>query len=326
VTEGRQQLPDPITEQTSSPTMIAQDERPSRKSSPTTPVRRTAPRPPGSPSTPSQTVVPDDVDDEDSSDEYLSFSSESEADDDAKTYVSPSTIQETRSAETEARKLEQQRVMEAAGLVVKKHEGPTPPPRPRARRRPAPLTPDRATKPQPSNKRGMETVETPLSPSDSILKVEDAYDRYEAYKTNKSLSQGHRHRYSIISTSSVDSTTTPSSPKSASMSLAPTMTSVATASSTLHEPEPKHASGFLHSLFGRSSGGNMNEKRSLTVSGPIISSPLPSITPVDAITRESSPAFGTSWSSLVDKEVLDGIPPTERKRQEVRSHNDSKKT
>ncbi|KAF6758250.1 Dbl homology domain-containing protein [Ephemerocybe angulata] len=46
----------------------------------------------------------------------------------------------------------------------------------------------------------------------------------------------------------------------------------------------------------------------LRVSGGEVSSPS---------TREPSPAFGTSWASLVDKAALEGFPVNERKRQEA---------
>ncbi|KAI6004647.1 hypothetical protein EDD15DRAFT_2216462 [Pisolithus albus] len=35
------------------------------------------------------------------------------------------------------------------------------------------------------------------------------------------------------------------------------------------------------------------------------------------MTRESSPAFGTSWASPLDRTALEGIPAVERKRQEA---------
>ena len=320
VIEGHQGPLTPVTtEQTSSPTMTIQPERPSIITNDT--IRGAAPNPtPSSINTYQTRPLQDES--EDSSEEYHSFSSESEAEDRDNNSEHLHTLGDP--GEAEDRELERQRVMEAAGLVVRKHEGPTPPPRPRARkRRPAPLAPNRATKTQSRAHSEKDLPETPMTPEESVLRLEDAYDRYEAFKTHKSQNQGHRHRYSIISSSSVDSMTTPSSPKSANMSLAPTMSSITSVGvGTSGGADGKHSSGFLHTFFGRASGsGGGHDRRSLTVSAPMMmpSSPLPSaFTPTDSITRENSPAFGMSWSSLVDKDVLRGIPPAERKRQEVR--------
>ncbi|KAF4578312.1 hypothetical protein EYR36_000119 [Pleurotus pulmonarius] len=49
---------------------------------------------------------------------------------------------------------------------------------------------------------------------------------------------------------------------------------------------------------------------------PVISAPILQLSP-ESPARSPSPAFGTSWASLIDKTALQGIPPNERKRQEA---------
>ncbi|KIM28843.1 hypothetical protein M408DRAFT_8613 [Serendipita vermifera MAFF 305830] len=81
-------------------------------------------------------------------------------------------------------------------------------------------------------------------------------------------------------------------------------------SASVHSTESK-ISSLLHFLGGRTrtpgEGSSAPTERKV-ISGPI-SLPSPS--------RENSPAFGSSWSSLVDKEVIKEMPPHERKRQEA---------
>ncbi|KAI6004667.1 hypothetical protein EDD15DRAFT_2359398 [Pisolithus albus] len=63
------------------------------------------------------------------------------------------------------------------------------------------------------------------------------------------------------------------------------------------------------------------ERKIPIISGPIhVSVPntaAASGDPHNAMTRESIPAFGTSWASLLDRTALEGIPAVERKRQEA---------
>ncbi|KAF8749948.1 Pleckstrin homology domain, partial [Rhizoctonia solani] len=67
----------------------------------------------------------------------------------------------------------------------------------------------------------------------------------------------------------------------------------------------------IKSFFGRGSDRD-KPRATVTISAPVISAPISS-TPE----RGSSPAFGMSWTSLVDKSVVNGIPDDERKRQEA---------
>ncbi|KAI5983203.1 hypothetical protein EDD15DRAFT_2376760 [Pisolithus albus] len=63
------------------------------------------------------------------------------------------------------------------------------------------------------------------------------------------------------------------------------------------------------------------ERKIPIISGPIHASVSNTAAvpgdPRNAMTRESSPAFGTAWVSLLDRTALEGIPAVERKRQEA---------
>lgn len=138
------------------------------------------------------------------------------------------------------------------------------------------------------------------------MRLEDAYDRYEAFRRRQQELPPSGNRLSIVSTSSLESSPVVSSPTGTVFSVQAPSIAQSTSSST-GETARHGASAFLHSFLGRRTPGP--EKKSITISAPM---------PVGGeIPRTPSPAFGTSWSSLVDKDVLEGIPPAERKRQEV---------
>ncbi|KAG8968021.1 hypothetical protein FRC03_008886 [Tulasnella sp. 419] len=288
-----------------------------------TPTHRPAPPPP---SLPMQQLATSSTDQDASNDEarsqlpeqnegYFSFD---ESDTDSEYLGSI----ETHASENQARALERQRVLEAAGLRMIVNDDPTP--RARPKRRPAPLVPpDRSSKASSSftaysdvqSQSSLQDLpqSTPMSPVNSILRLEDAYDRYEAFKNQR------------MSLSLDTSVSTPISPAT---TLAPSAISYSSSlSGSLAESRHVSGSGFLHSLFGRSTtpnppqgdgkfGGSGLKAGGVTISGPI---PLGTdkITAPEAIERENSPVFGASWSSLVDKDVLEGIPTAERRRQEA---------
>ena len=236
------------------------------------------------------------------SEEYLSF----ESDGDLAESQSPEDAA-ARKAEAEARTLERERVLEAAGLIIKPANA-SAPPRPPHRHRPAPKVPDRmsATKALPDLP-STGNWEPPDAHEEHGMHIDDAYDRYQAFRQKQHDSSSQR--LSIISTSSLESAPVPTSPTTtiSSMTLqAPPMSATSTTSESRG-----HGSGFLNSLLGRKTP--VPERKAITISAPTISSPIPS-----DISRENSPAFGTSWSSLVARDVLEGIPNMERKRQEVR--------
>ncbi|KAF9481352.1 hypothetical protein BDN70DRAFT_912316 [Pholiota conissans] len=258
----------------------------------------------------------DDSDSDDSDSDYLSFE---DSDDDEET-----------AAAKEAREREKQRVLEAAGLIVKQNVGP-PPVRPR---RPAPAAPRRvlsvhkdlppvpdAEPPEAETEPEHEPAPEPISHE---ARLDDAFARYESFKN---LHAAGMNRLSVISTESTSgtavsptATTTATIPSSASvMSLSPSQSSQKESGGG-SGGEGKY-SNFLHFLTGGKGESAERERRtvsSLNISAPImINSPSNQSTPQDGPSRSNSPSFGMSWASLVNRNALEGIPPGERKRQEA---------
>lgn len=194
--------------------------------------------------------------DSDSSD-YLSFD-ESDIED---------SYPETK-AEREARAHERQLVLQAAGLIVTQDDKP-PPGVIRARstkRRPAPTAPKRtSTISVPPTKELPLVPEPEPEPMDHARRLDDAFDRYESFKT----SQGNR-----MSVASVD--TVPPSPTISSFS--------GSIASQPKEGESKSYSHFLNFL-GRTKTPDGERRTTLNISAPIMNSEDPS--------RTNSPAFGT---------------------------------
>lgn len=219
-----------------------------------------------------------DSDSESGDSDYMSFES-SDDDDEGPSYP------ETK-AEREARAHERQLVLEAAGLILKQDVKPPPRPPRRSRskdkRRPPPLAPQRTT-PTPSvagNIQGKELPELPPAelevpparPRDPTQHLNDAFDRYEAFRGRAS------NRLSVASFESGSM-----SPMSAS-SMTPTTSKEGESASG------KSYSGFLHFL-GRSRTPVENERRStLVISAPIMNTEISS---GGDITRSVSPAFGS---------------------------------
>ncbi|KAF8874204.1 hypothetical protein CPB84DRAFT_1967046 [Gymnopilus junonius] len=285
--------------------------------------------------------------DSDSDSDYLSFEESDDDEEDANTIAT--------AADKEARERERQLVLEAAGLIVNKDVGP-PPLRARSvkkqqyhhqnrdpqyqnrtqkdqqgqqqqqqsQRRPAPAAPRRMASrhkdlpPVPPHDHGGPGVEgegdnEPLSHE---ARLDDAFARYEYFKNTQATN--NLNRLSVVST---DSGGVPSSP---------TASVLTQREGREREGEGGKYSYFLH--FLRSGGSRTPEegersKERRSVSTLNISSPMP-ITSASSVgsgasgvdggtSRPSSPSFGMSWASLVDKTALDGIPPGERKRQEA---------
>ncbi|KAG9017136.1 hypothetical protein FRB90_001611 [Tulasnella sp. 427] len=244
------------------------------------------------------------------SSEHSDESSISSEDEDG---VVPGGTNIDRKAEAEARALERQRVLEAAGLIIKPADAGAPP-RPTRKHRPAPSVPHRAPKtiPEPTsgNRFERDLPETPKE-EEPVMRLEDAYDRYEAFRRRQQEPPASGNRLSIVSTSSLESSPVVSSPTGTVFSIqAPSLAQ--STSSSASEMARHGASAFLHSFLGRKTP--VPDKKTLTISAPTISAPILN---AGDIPRTPSPAFGTSWSSLVDKDVLEGIPPAERKRQEA---------
>ncbi|KAG9035365.1 hypothetical protein FRB95_011385 [Tulasnella sp. JGI-2019a] len=152
--------------------------------------------------------------------------------------------------------------------------------------------------PRPSNTAKPAAPE--IDTGDSELLLDDAYDRYEAFR-ERQLQPHNRH--SVISNESAEL-----SPALTTSSTFPPQAVPMTTGS--NAGESRQTSGFLHSFLGRKTAAP--ERKGLVVSAPILRNSNSS-----EPQRESSPTFGTSWSSLVDRSVLEGIPDIERKRQEA---------
>ncbi|KAI0312324.1 hypothetical protein OF83DRAFT_1146615 [Amylostereum chailletii] len=267
----------------------------------------------------------DNDSDMDASDtDYHSFS---DSDTDEDTDHEQQQTEEERKLEREARAMERKMVMEAAGLIIKQDER-RPPPRPVRRnrslraaatkpRRPPPVVPaprrqtSTASLTADPNKSLPAVPDHDVADGESILRLDDAFDRYEAFKLQGSDSASNR-----LSMASFDSGNGPVPPSPAS-SLTPSKSFDRESANS----EGRY-SGFLGHLLGRSrTPGTDGERRVFPViSGPI-SGPIggagageESRTPVG---RESDPSFGLSWSSIVDKSALEGLPERERKRQEA---------
>ncbi|PPQ97490.1 hypothetical protein CVT26_002719 [Gymnopilus dilepis] len=259
-------------------------------------------------------------------------------------------------ADKAARERERQLVLEAAGLIVNKDVG-RPPARARSvrrghsqhqqlkprgvnaggdeqgqqqeqqqqqqhHRRPAPAAP--GPRRVPSMYKDLPPVPS-SEPVSHEAALDDAFARYEYFKNNQAAN--NLNRLSVISTDSAVSGM-PSSPT----------TSTAPSREGKERERERDAEGgrYSHFLHFLRSGGNRTpedgdrsaQKRSvstLTISSPMpiggASSATSSTSAVDggatSPSRSSSPSFGMSWASLVDKNALEGIPPGERKRQEA---------
>src|SRR5882762_5673897 len=199
---------------------------------------------------------------ESSDDDFFSVADSEDEDD----------IDEETDADWEAREKERQRVLEAAGLIV--NQDVKPPPRLARtrsvhRRRPPPAAPRRSSIISTSSSL-KDLPPVPESPADNSPRLDDAFDRYESFRH----SQGASNRLSV--TSSFE--TAPSSPRSSpAISLAPSISK---------DSESRSKSNLLNFLGRRTPANDGPDKRTLTISGPIMNQN-------DSPSRENSPAFGS---------------------------------
>lgn len=245
--------------------------------------------------------------------------SDSDSDSDSN-YVSFDGIGDEESDNTkETRERERQLVLEAAGLVVNQDVKP-----PKQKHRPAPPIPTSRYKnlplvPDPEAEPGQEVENV-----DHEASLDDAFARYESFRNN----QSNLNRLSVIST---ESGILPSPPT-------PTM-------SHTHSGGNESSSRYGHFLQFLKSGNKTPERNPKSVATLNISAPIMNLSvssqssEQDDPSRSNSPSFGMvrpllgldydfrytffsckSWASLVDKTALEGIPPGERKRQEVVFH------
>ena len=205
------------------------------------------------PTSPQKTEDGDDGSD-DSDTEYLSFEDSDE--DDQET-------EEQHRIEREARASERERVLEAAGLIVRK-DGRRPPPKVPHKHRPPPAVPDRltvTTKLASDKDEGPSLTPASLGDAEGTMYVDDAYERYETFK------QSQLNRLSIASSFETTSPTVTSPTSSLAVPMFKTDSS-----------EGRFADR-LRDFLGRSK--TPEERRTnLTISGPI-SGPI--------LTREPSP-------------------------------------
>ena len=235
-----------------------------------------------------QEIDQDDPNSEDSSEGWDDSDSDIEPSEDEE------MAEEQRQHEREQRELERIRVLEAAGLIIKQPaEGKIPPAPPVRRRstkkgrRPPPAAPS-----LPMTTSDRERELPPLPPQSPRARLDDAYERYEVFKTREAANSSAANRDSMAFTTSDASSIPPSSPR---MSITPGMGTVSLSPSPSALQESK--SGGYSSLLGFLSRSKtpVEEKRTFSVasiSAPMISAPIP-VTTVAAPTRENSPAFGS---------------------------------
>lgn len=216
---------------------------------------------PGLGPNPLQEAAEDSNDSEDSDSEYLSFDDSDEKDQEPG---------EQRRIERDARSSERQRVLEAAGLIVRK-DGRRPPPKIPRKHRPPPAVPGQPTTiTEPANNKDKElpSVPTPQDDAESFMYVDDAYERYEAFKQNQ------LNRLSIASSFEITPSPTVTSP---TLSVAASMFKT--------DSNEGRFSDKLWDFLGRSK--TPEERRTtLTISGPILTrEPSP-------VACENSAVFG----------------------------------
>jgi actin cytoskeleton-regulatory complex protein PAN1 len=211
----------------------------------------------------------EDEESESSGDDYFSVADgDSEGEND---------IEDGTDADWEAREKERQRVLEAAGLIV--NQDVQPPPRlARARsarqRRPPPIAPHRSSIISNSSVKDLPSI--PDSPVDGSPRLDDAFNRYELYKHT----QGASNRLSVASSFETALSSPGGSP------------AISLAASISKDVESRPKSHLLGFLGRRTPANDGSEKRTLTISGPIMNQP-------DSPSRENSPAFGSAscWDS-----------------------------
>ncbi|SJL15191.1 uncharacterized protein ARMOST_18677 [Armillaria ostoyae] len=154
---------------------------------------------------------------------------------------------------------------------------------------PPPLAPERlSSNTSTSSLKGLPPV--PPTESETSAHLNDAFDRYEAFR----YTHANVNRMSVAS--SMDS-----GPPSL-----PTFSTILQTPSKEGPGESRYSS-IMHFL-GRKT---LEAEKRLVISAPILNSPE------SEFSTSASPAFGSSWASLVDKSMLEGIPPKERGRQEA---------
>ncbi|KAF5349732.1 hypothetical protein D9756_008898 [Leucocoprinus leucothites] len=195
-----------------------------------------------------------------------------------------------------------------------------------------------------------------FDPDEHAKRLDDAFERYESFK-NANLSGNYgNNRLSVVSATSTDTSSLypPSSPTTTVASMTPASSrELEKGSSAHHHRSLSNLSSHFHGFLGGhassqekgeeqsagmpNTGGSSrygqilqflsmgraktpeteNVGRKFTISGPIAMGSAMSGEGERMLGGEESPAFGSSWASLVDRTALEGIPASERKRQEA---------
>lgn len=206
-----------------------------------------------------------------------------------------------RQAERKLREIERQRVLEAAGLIVRQSTEARPPPPTRrhstrnqaiSKRLPSPLivTSSEIDVKVPENER-----ELPPLPLPSPRNLDDAFERYQTFKLQEGndISQGASNRLSVVSEASTyASTVPPSSPRQSIYTRPPSATLPSSASAHSTEGKISNIFNFLSGRTRTPGEGTATAERKF-ISVPIISSPIP----MTDLSRENSPAFGSVGTS-----------------------------
>ncbi|KIK12167.1 hypothetical protein PISMIDRAFT_689695, partial [Pisolithus microcarpus 441] len=149
--------------------------------------------------------------------------------------------------------------------------------------------------------------------------VGNAFERYDTYKKMPGGQSLAANRMSASSFDTTSSLTFSSPPRSPAASLSPSLRD--REQERGGESRTSHFLSFLGRHTHSSTPDTDRERKVPIMSGPIHTSVSNTAAvpedPHNSTTRESSPAFGTSWASLLDRTALEGIPAVERKRQEA---------
>ncbi|THH31859.1 hypothetical protein EUX98_g2302 [Antrodiella citrinella] len=254
----------------------------------------------------------EDDDDYDTADESLDSEEEEEQE-----HMS----EEQRKAEREVRAIERQRVLEAAGLVIKSNTGsqrrkpPARPIRARSFRRRAPPAIPKTASPEVIVK---QLPSVPVDPepepeADQLFRVDDAFERYETYKK----SNANMNRLSTVSLETSDTSSSLGGSPQVSMPQSPAL-STSGQSASASGTESESLTHSLFHFFGRSRTPGDEARTRPVISAPILTKdPSSNNNNGTAPQDELDPGFGSSWASLVDKSALEEIPTVERKRQEA---------
>ncbi len=214
------------------------------------------------------------------------------------------------------RELERQRVLEAAGLSVKKERPAVPVRRGTHRnKRPPPATPSRnrnstfSVTSQDENRLSVASLGVPSKPA-RPAPVPDAYDRYEAVLERSKTAPLSRNRsYSDARPPSLAGSNSPNIGSGHLKS--PSQTSFTQFQTPAKESK---LSGFMSRLSGAGGAATPERRSTPIISGPINAVPMDQ--PKDGEDDELA-GIGLTWSSLVDPGLLQNLSARDRKRQEA---------